>query len=308
METGQIQEYLAHLHERFLPEDGGHPADYIPALAGADRKLFAIALVTVDGQVFEAGDADAAFTLQSMSKPFTYGLALDTLGRAPVRRKVGVEPTGEAFNSILELEEEVHRPYNPMVNAGAISVAAMLHAADPAGAAQRSLRMLEGYLGRPAEIDAGVLESELATADRNRAIAHLLRHFQVIEGDIDAALRLYFQQCAVRVRTRDLAMMAATLANRGIQPVTGEPAVKKEFVRDILALMFTCGMYDAAGRWAYNVGLPAKSGVSGGILAVVPGRMGLAVYSPPLDAHGHSVRGMAAFRAWAEDWGLSLFA
>jgi glutaminase len=303
-----MKEYLDDLRQRFCQQRGGKPADYIPALAEVDPDLFALAIVTVGGEVFEAGDADAVFTIQSMSKPFTYGLALETLGRAVVRRKVGVEPTGEAFNSILELEEEVHRPYNPMVNAGAIAVAALLHGADPAAGAQNALRMMEAYLGRVPEVDRGVLESELANADRNRAIAHLLRHFRVIHGDIDEALRLYFQQCSVRVRTRDLAAMAATLANGGVQPFTGQQAVKKEFVRDILALMFTCGMYDAAGRWAYDVGLPAKSGVSGGILAVVPGRMGLAAYSPSLDPHGHSVRAMEAFKAWAEDWGLSLFA
>jgi glutaminase len=302
------QSYLDELHERFRRHEGGKVADYIRELGKADPRCFALALATTEGQLFEAGDREAVFTLQSVSKPFTYGLALDLAGRKAVRGKVGVEPTGEAFNSILELEEEVHRPYNPMVNAGAIAVAGILVNEDPEGAFQRAQRMLEAYAGRPLQLDTSVLKSELASADRNRAIAYLLRHFDVISGDLEQVLTLYFRQCSMRVQVRDLAFMGATLANGGVHPVTGARAVGQEYLRDILALMLTCGMYDSAGRWAYTVGLPAKSGVSGGILAVVPGRMGLAVYSPALDAHGHSVRAMEAFRAWSEDWGLSIFA
>ncbi len=298
---------LQALHQQYAGRRAGRVADYIPELAKADPDTFAIAMVTVDGRTAQAGDTDVLLTLQSMAKPLAYGLALEKLGREAVQAKVGVEPTGEAFNSIVELEEKVHRPYNPMINSGAITIAALLHEAAPAQAASQLMHMLQGYLGRPVSVDEAVLRSELATAHRNRAIAHLLHHFGVIGPDIDAVLRLYSMQCSVRVSTLDLARVAATLAHGGVQPVTGQQALPRTFVRDVLSLMFTCGLYDTAGEWAYSVGLPAKSGVSGGILAVVPGRMGLAVYSPPLDTHGHSVRGMAVLKELSVRWGLSLF-
>jgi glutaminase len=304
----QADAYLQTLHERHRHRVDGEPAGYIPALKNAPPDAFGIALATVDGRVHVAGDAEAVFTVQSISKAFTYGLALDQLGRAAVRSKVGVEPTGEAFNSILELEEEVHRPYNPMINAGAIAIAALLNEASGTDEAALQTRQLwAGLLGRPGEVDHEVMASELATGHRNRAIAHLLRHFDVIGEDIEAALATYYRQCAVRVTVRDLAVMGATLAHRGVQPCTGERVFKPDSVRDVLALMFTCGMYDSAGRWAYTVGLPAKSGVSGGLLAVAPGLMGLAVYSPRLDAHGHSVRGVEVLKDWSQEWGLGLF-
>ncbi len=302
------QEYLEALHARFRDEGSGRPADYIPELAKSPPDAFALAVATVDGAVIAAGDSSLPFTLQSISKPFTYGLALDVLGRRKVRAKVGVEPTGEAFNSILELEEEVHRPYNPMINAGAIAIAGLLHEAlGPQQAVARADAMWSAGGGRRATVDEAVLRSELATGDRNRAIAYLLRHFRVTGAAIDDMLALYYRQCSVAVDVRDLAMLGAVLAHRGVHPVSGRRVVGEQYVRDILALMFTCGMYDSAGRWAYMAGLPAKSGVSGGLLAVVPGRFGLAAYSPRLDGHGHSVRGMQALQAWSRDWRLSLF-
>lgn len=297
---------LPDLLERFRDLRTGKVADYIPELARTDPDTFAIVVATVDGQVFEAGDHDHCFTVQSMSKPFIYGLALDRLGRKCVHTKVGVEPTGEAFNSIIELEED-HLPYNPMINSGAIAMSALLHHADPGNAKAQIMDMFSAYLGRDAEVHREVRDSELDASHRNRAIAHLLRHFEVIGDDIDGAVRLYAHQCAVSASTHELALMAATLANGGTHPVTGQRAVRKEHLRDILTLMFTCGMYDSSGAWAYTVGLPAKSGVSGGILAVVPGRMGIAVYSPRLDARGHSVRGLEVFKALSAEWGLSLF-
>jgi glutaminase len=279
----------------------------IGELAGTDPDCFCIAVATVDGQVHAAGDRGHAFTLQSISKPFVYGLALDRFGREEVHRKVGVEPTGEAFNSIIELEED-HLPYNPMVNSGAIAMSAMLHHAHPRRAAAQVMDMFGAYLGRTAKLHEAIELPLNGGGHRNRAIAHLLRHFDVIGDDIDGALELYARQCSVAATTPELALMAATLANGGVHPRTGRRAVSREHLRDILTLMFTCGMYDASGRWAYMVGLPAKSGVSGGVLAVVPGHMGLAVYSPRLDAHGNSVRGVEVCRALSAAWGLSLFA
>jgi glutaminase len=301
------QATLQDLHRRYLPLRDGKLADYIPELAKADPDAFALAAVDTAGQAFEAGDCAREFTLQSVSKPFVYGLALGDHGRDEVRRRVGVEPTGDAFNSIIELEEQSHRPYNPMINSGAIAVSSLVRGADPAAKLLRVREMFAAYCGHPVAVDEKVLASEQNTAHRNRAIAHLLRHFGVIESGIDAVLDLYFQQCSILMSTRDLALMAATLANGGVQPVTGQRVLEAQFVRDLLSLMFTCGMYDSSGEWAYTVGLPAKSGVSGGILAVVPGRLGIATYSPLLDRHGHSVRGMRAFAELSSTGGLSIF-
>lgn len=300
------QAFLARLIERFRHRREGKLTDYLPEFDQTDPDCFAVAMATVDGQVAAAGDHAHLMTIQSMSKPFIYGLALDRLGREAVHRKVSVEPTGEAFNSIIELEED-HLPYNPMINSGAIAMSALLHHAAPDQAASQIMEMFSAYLGRPAALHEAVDASRLEGGHRNQAIAHLLRHFEVIGDDIDGALELYARQCVVAATTSDLAMMAATLANDGVHPVTGQRAVQREHLRDILTLMFTCGMYDSSGAWAYSVGLPAKSGVSGGILAVVPGRMGLAVYSPRLDRHGHSVRGLEVFRAWSAEWRLGLF-
>ena len=297
-----LQDLLASCRD----ERGGKLTEYLPEFPTTDPETFAVAVATVEGEVVHAGDHGHVMTLQSMSKPFIYGLALDRLGRQEVHRKVSVEPTGEAFNSIIELEED-HLPYNPMINSGAIAMSALLHHAQPRQAAGTIMEMFGNYLGRQAALHPAVDASALAGGHRNRAIAHLLRHFEVIGDDIEGALALYARQCVVAVDTVDLALMAATLANGGVHPRTGQRALAREHLRDVLTLMFTCGMYDSSGNWAYTVGLPAKSGVSGGILAVVPGRFGLAVYSPRLDAHGHSVRGVQVFRRWAPAWRLGMF-
>lgn len=298
--------YLEKLLARFRDLRRGEVNETIGEVAGTDPECFAIAMATVDGQVFAVGDRSHDFTLQSISKPFIYGLALDTFGRREVHRRVSVEPTGEAFNSIIELEED-HLPYNPMINSGAIAMSAMLHHADAREAIRQMMAMFGAYLGRPAQVHEDVDLGERGGGYRNKAIACLLRHFEVIGDDIEGALQLYAQQCSVSASCEELALMAATLANDGVHPLTGARALKSRHLRDVLTLMFTCGMYDSSGSWAYHVGLPAKSGVSGGILAVVPGRMGLAVYSPRLDGHGHSVRGAEVLKAWSRDWGLSLF-
>ena len=297
--------FLQGLLDRFRGVSGGEPAPYTPEAGSTDPATFAIAVASVDGELVSAGDDTHLFTLQSLSKPFVYGLALDRFGRAAVHRKVNVEPTGEAFNSIIELEED-HLPYNPMINSGAITMSAMLHHADPAHGCDGMMEMFGRYLGRKAKLHPKL--DLTARPHRNLAIGHLLRHFDVIGDDIEGALDLYGRQCGVAVSTCDLAMMAATLAGGGVHPRTGVRALQRKHVRDVLTLMFTCGMYDASGHWAYTVGLPAKSGISGGILAVVPGRMGLAVYSPLLDGHGNSVRGVEVFKAMSEDGNLSLFA
>jgi glutaminase len=302
-----LQAYLEDLHAELRGVDGGEVASYIPELARADPRWFGICAASVDGRVFAVGDAEQPFTIQSISKPFVYGLALEQNGREAMARRVGYEPTGDAFNAIV-LDEESNRPFNPMVNAGAIAVAGQLRGADPTERLNHMLAMFARFAGRPVLLDAAVFTSERTTGHRNRAMAHLMRNFGMIDERIDEILDLYFQQCSLLVTCRDLALMAATLANGGVHPITGARAVERRYVRDVLSVMYTCGMYDFAGEWAYVVGLPAKSGVSGGILAVVPGRLGIAVFSPPLDRRGNSVRGLRACAALAERYALHLFA
>jgi glutaminase len=298
--------YLQGLLQRFasLQEGSLNPASI--ALGDTDPERFAIAFATTDGELVSVGDDEVPFAIQSVSKPFLYGLALDRFGRDVVHRKVSVEPTTEAFNSLTELEED-HLPYNPMINSGAITISAMLHHADPGGASDTMMAMLGDYLGRAAAVHPQAID-DASGAHRNLAIAHLLRHFDVIGDDIEGALKLYNRQCTVTANVRELAWMGATLAHGGVHPLTGRRAIRGEHVRDVLTLMFTCGMYDTSGTWAYTVGLPAKSGVGGGIVAVVPGRFGLAVFSPRVNAHGHSARGVEVLRAWASEWELGVFA
>ena len=298
-----IQDYLDRLHHRFAGETGGQVASYIPELAKADPAAFGIVVATVDGQVYEVGATRQAFTIQSISKPLVYGVALEDRGPERVARAVGVEPSGDAFNSI-SLEPGTGRPRNPMINAGAIATAALVAGDSPAARLDRVLAALSAYAGRPLDIDPAVFESERATGHRNRAIGHLLRNYDIVDGDPEPALALYFQQCAVRVDCRDLALMAATLANGGVHPVTGQRAVQAEFVGPILSVMSTCGMYDFSGEWVWRVGMPAKSGVGGGILAVLPGQLGIGVFSPALDARGNSVRGVQVCEALSQELGL----
>lgn len=303
---GPIAQYLAGLHERIAPIWEGAVATYIPKLAEADPSLFGIAIATTDGRVYGAGDIDSAFTIQSVSKPFLYGLALEAHGRAEVLRHVGVEPTGAAFNAAV-FDEDNNRPYNPMVNAGAIAVSAMVQGRSYAARRARMKACLARYAGRPVTIDEGVFRSERETGERNRAIAALMERAAMIEGDTSETLDLYFSQCSVLVTCRDLALMAATLANGGVQPLTGERALDGEYVHDVLTVMNSCGMYNYAGQWSYEIGVPAKSGVSGSIIAIVPGQMGIAAFSPKLDAMGNSVRAIAACKAIAEDFDLHVF-
>lgn len=303
----ELSDLLQRLHAEAAADRSGHVATYIPELAKADSEAFGVAYCTADGRVGVVGDAEIPFTIQSVSKPFLYGLALDAHGRDAVARRVGVEPTGDAFNAIITLEQQTKRPHNPMVNAGAIAVASMVPGAAPADRLNHLLEGLGRYAGRRLHVDTAIYLSERATGHRNRAMAHLMLNFGMLEGAVEDVLDLYFQQCSVVVTARDLAVMAACLANGGIHPLTGERALDQGHVRDVLSVMFSCGMYDASGRWMHEVGLPAKSGVGGGILAVVPGRMGLAAFSPRLDDHGHSVRGMAVIRAISGALGLHVF-
>lgn len=312
-----IDDYLHGLLERCRAQDGGAVADYIPELARVDPELTGICLATIDGHVYEAGDTHVPFTIQSISKPFAYAMALEDAGVAAVEAKIDVEPSGDAFNSI-SLDPVSGRPLNPMINAGAITSTSLVGGGGGAGGAgagggarisgeERLGRIVAGlsrFAGRPLAVDEEVAASESATGHRNRAIGWMLRSRGILDGDPDATLEVYFRQCAVGVDCRDLSLMAATLANGGVHPLTGERALAREHVQQVLSVMTTCGMYDAAGNWMVRVGLPAKSGVGGGILALLPGQLGLAVFSPRLDAWGNSVRGVFACGELSRDLDL----
>jgi glutaminase len=301
-----ILNYLERLHGNYADLLEGKIADYIPELAKADRNWFAICLATIDGQVYEVGNSRQLFTIQSISKPFVYGLALEDHGEPTALQKVGVEPTGDAFNSI-SLDPQTGRPLNPMINAGAIAVAGLVRGSTPDEKRARVLQAFSCYAGRELTIDDVVYQSEKSTGHRNRAIGHMLRNFDILSDDPEPVLDLYFQQCSIAVHCRDLAVMAASLANGGVNPLTGQRAVQQENVARMLSIMVSCGMYDYAGEWMYRVGMPAKSGVSGGILAVLPGQLGIGVFSPPLDAQGNSVRGIRVCHEISRSFHLHLF-
>jgi glutaminase len=305
MITASFQRYLEQLHRRFATLDSGAVADYIPELGKADPAWFGIAIVTVDGHVYQAGDTRQPFSIQSISKPFTYGIALEDKGAEIVSAKIDVEPSGEAFNSI-SLEPGTGRPRNPMINAGAIVATSLVDGGDGEARLGRILEKFTRYAGRPLSVDEDIYLSEKHTGHRNRAIAHLLRNYEILEDDPEEPLDAYFRQCSILVTARDLALMGATLANDGVNPVTGIRALESAMVPRVLSVMATCGMYDYSGNWIYSVGMPAKSGVGGGVVAVLPGQLGLAVFSPRLDAKGNSVRGIAVCEALSGDFGLHM--
>jgi glutaminase len=301
-----FREPLNELHQKYKGLTDGKVADYIPELATARPEWFGISVVTAGGQSFEVGDTRQSFSIQSISKPFVFGLALEDHGREEVLRHVGVEPSGEAFNAIV-LDEASNRPFNPMVNAGAIATADLVKGRDFPDRIKRLIDMFSRYVGRSVHVDNAIFMSERATGHRNRAIGHLMLYFGMVGPALDESLELYFQQCSILVTANDLAVMGATLANGGVNPMTGQRAIEGGYVKDVLSVMYSCGMYDFAGEWAYRVGLPAKSGVGGGIVAVVPGRIGIGVFSPPLDRKGNSVRGIRVCQDLADRFGLHVF-
>ncbi len=301
-----MQQYLEDLHGRLCHLQDGELASYIPELTLADPEWFGIALATVDGNVYLVGDARQAFTVQSISKAITYGIALEDHGIEGVFAKVGVEPSGEAFNSI-SLEPDTGRPMNPMINAGAIATTGLIKAKSREERLDRILARFEKYTGHPVAVDESVYRSERDTGHRNRAISHLLRNADILTGDPEDALDVYFKQCSIKVTARDLALMGACLANNGVSPVTGVVALDPKYVDKVLSVMSTCGMYDYSGNWVFSVGMPAKSGVGGGIMAVLPGQFGLGIFSPRLDAKGNSFRGIKVCEALSQDFALHTF-
>jgi len=301
-----IEAFLEFLHAKYAPLQEGDVATYIPELASVDPEAFGICVATTDGFVYEVGASRQEFTIQSISKPFVYGLALDDNGPDWMSSKVGVEPSGDAFNAI-SLHKVTGCPLNPMINAGAIATTGQIAADTPQQRLERMLKMFSLYAGRPLRIDQDVYHSESRTGHRNRAIGHLLRNFDVLTDTPDATVDTYFRQCALAVTCGDLALIGATLANQGINPLTGERAIRAEHVEHVLSVMASCGMYDFSGGWIYNVGMPAKSGVAGGVLAVLPGQLGIGVYSPRLDAQGNSVRALKVCEELSRAWELHQF-
>lgn len=299
--------YLQEILDSVRDKDGGKVADYIPELAAAEPEYLGAALCTTTGHVYSAGDAVVEFTMQSLSKPFVYALALQELGLDAVREIVGMEPSGEAFNE-LSLNRDDHRPVNPMINAGAIAITQLINGVD-SGVEERVERIrtyMSRLAGRELDIDESAFSSELDHADRNLSLAHMLRNYDIIKDEAHDAVLTYTKQCSIRVTVKDLAVMSATLANGGRQPVTNDKILDADVCRLTLALMSSAGMYDGAGRWMAEVGIPAKSGVAGGLLGTLPGQLGVATFSPRLNEEGNSVRGVEAFKLLSKDMGLHL--
>ena len=301
-----FRQVIERLHADALDLSDGAPASYIPELADVDPDRLAIAAETVDGQHLGVGDVDHAFTIQSISKLLLYGLALETHGRDRVLERVGVAPTGDAFNAIA-LDDHGNRAPNPMVNAGAIAITDLVEGNNLGARVEAVRGLYERYLGRLPEIDRAVWESERATGNRNRAIAYLMLSRGIVGDRVEETLDLYFAQCSVLVTAADLATIGATIANHGVHPRSGQQVIRPEVARDMLTVALTCGMYDYAGEWAFTVGIPAKSGVGGGILGMLPGVGGIATFAPRLDEYGNSVRGVRVFEELSEHFALHLF-
>lgn len=304
----RVQALVADAHDRFADIDDGKVADYIPALAAVPRHLFAVCVVDTAGQAHEAGDTAHAFSIQSVSKPFVFALVCEALGEEVARAKLGVNSTGLPFDSLRAIARTPDGTTNPMVNAGAIA-AASLAPGESADAKWRFIQEgLSRFAGRDLALDRAVYASEAASNQHNQRIARLLQAHGRIYFDPAEATDVYTKQCSLNVTARDLAMMSATLANGGVNPLTRERVIDGVHCQHVLAVMVTAGLYENSGEWLYDTGLPGKSGVSGGIVAVAPGKGGLSTFAPPLDDAGNSVRGQLAARFLAERLGLNLFA
>ena len=285
----------------------GKNADYIPILTETPSDLFGIVIVTKDGKVYGAGDVDYKFSIQSVSKPFTAALVMNQQGPEVLRQKIGVEPTGLPFNSRMALELYKARSVNPLVNAGAIAAVSLVQATSEEDRWNKVLQNISDFAGQPLTVLEKVYDSEYTTAFGNRAIANLLFNYDRLYSEPEEALRVYTRQCSIGVSAKDLGMMGATLANQGVNPLTGKRVMPAKHVPELLAVMATAGFYDESGDWMYDAGLPAKTGVGGGIVAVVPGRFAIAAFSPRLNEAGNSVRSMHAIRDIAGELGVGVF-
>jgi glutaminase len=303
-----VQVLLRDAYDRYRDDDEGEVADYIPALAGAPPDLFGACIAGIGGGVHAVGDADVEFSIQSVSKPFVFALVCQAIGHDSARLRLGVNSTGMPFNSVMAIELSDDRTMNPMVNAGAIATTSLV----PGATAEEKWASIQDglsrFAGRHLEVDTEVYESEAATNLRNQGIAHLLDSYERLYFDPEEITDVYTRQCSLRVSARDLAVMGATLADGGMNPVTRERVIDAHHCKRVLAVLATAGLYERSGDWLYEIGLPGKSGVSGGIVAIAPGKGGLGTYSPPLDEAGNSVRGQHVTKYLSEVLGLNLFA
>jgi glutaminase len=291
-----IEKVLNDAYNKFKDVKEGANADYIKELATVDSKIFGISLVTTDGQVYTAGDTKSMVSIQSVSKVFTMAKVIEEQGHQVVQDKIGVDATGEVFNSITAVERMRGKEINPLVNPGAIASTSLIGGADSSAKWKNVLQVHSDFAGRQLELNMPVYISEAGDNLRNQAIAHLLLAYGRMYFDPVQATDIYTKQCAINVSAKDAGIMAATLANGGVNPVTKKKVVSPETVMYTLPVMSTAGLYDDSGIWFYNAGVPAKSGVGGCLIAVVPGKFGIAVVSPPLDKAGNSVKGQLAIK------------
>jgi glutaminase len=305
----QFQRLVDEAHARYKGLTEGKNADYIPILTTVPSDLFGVVIVDAsDGKVYAAGDTDYKFSIQSVSKPFTAALVMAQQGPQAIREKIGVEPTGLPFNSRLAIElYPEQRSVNPMVNAGAIATVSLVQATSEEDRWNKIIDNFNGYAGTTLTVLEDVYKSEYETAFGNRAIANLLFNYGRLYSDPEEAMRVYTRECSVGVSAKDLGMMGATLANGGVNPVTDRRMLPAEHVPELLAIMATAGFYDESGEWMYTAGLPAKTGVGGGIVAVVPGRFAIAAFSPRLNEAGNSIRSLNAIRDIAGSLGVGVF-
>ena len=303
----QVKAVVNEAYAMYKNDATGKNADYIPYLAHVDSKLFGVAIVTTDNKVYTLGDVNYAFSIQSISKVFTLALAMEELGPDKVFDRVGSEPTGRPFNSVLAVVDMPTHTGNPFVNAGAIATTSLISGSDSNEKWNKILNYYSKAAGEKLSLIEEVYKSEAATNQGNRALAALLLKYDRISGEPLEAVDIYTKQCSVGVNVKQLAEMGATIANGGVNPVTGEQVMKAEDIPHILATMTMAGLYDGSGGWAWHVGLPAKSGVGGGILAVVPGKGAIAVFAPPLDEAGNSVKAQKVISYVAQKLDINLF-
>jgi glutaminase len=306
--ASELKTAVAAAHAAAKQVSGGANASYIPFLASVPSGLLGVAAVTADGQVFTAGDTDYGFAIESISKVFTLALAMESFGPEAIRKKIGASATGLPFNSVMALELNNGKPLSPLVNAGAIATASLIPGGDADSCWAKILDCQSRFAGKPIRLSDEVNQSEQTTNFHNRAIGWLLYSAGTCYSDPMRAVDVYTRQCSTLITAADLAVMGATLAAGGVNPLTGERVISAANVPFILAEMAMEGLYTSSGEWAYAVGLPGKSGVGGGILAVAPGKLAIAAFSPPLDPAGNSVRGWAAAAHAAKALGLNLYA
>ena len=302
-----LQQLVNDVHKQFASHNEGKNPDYIPALAAVDSDLFAISIVTADGKKYSAGDKDHSFSIQSIAKAFNLAALMNQQGDQVVVDKIGVNATGLPFSSIMAIELNEERSVNPLVNAGAIATVSLIKAKNAKQKWSIIESNLENFTGTDLKVQKDIYKSETDTNVKNQSIARLLSNYGRLYDDIEESVDLYTRMCSVGVNTEELAIMGATYANAGINPMTKKEAVKAENVPKLLAVMATSGLYDDSGLWLYKVGLPAKSGVGGGIIAVMPGKYGIAAFSPPVDAAGNSVRAQLAIEEIAKRLNANVF-